>query len=366
MREPEDCSEPPQAVTAVVAHNTVASAVRVIRIDPIRLWCLCVRCLVGRWSPVRVPFAGMPGSYRSLPARLCRTVQAPGRMEGSRTSGVSNKRSIPSRSMGFNNPRVSWSEIERRLSDRGPVTPAPATPAPATPAPATRAPVAPAPATQGSSTSPVPGPGRGAHRYAELHCHSAFSFLDGASTPEELAEEAAELGLEALAITDHPGFYGVVRFAEAARTLGLPSVFGAEVTLGAAEPRQGPADPDGRHLVILARDPTGYAKLASLLSQAQMAGEKGHPRLSFADVAEAASGRARGHWAVLTGGRKGTVPAALVEGGPAVAQRELRALVAAFGAEHTFVELWDHGDHWTPPVTMRWPGWLWQRDCNRS
>ena len=246
--------------------------------------------------------------------------------------------------MGFNNPRVSWSEIERRLSDRGPVTPAPATPAPATPAPATRAPVAPAPATQGSSTSPVPGPGRGAHRYAELHCHSAFSFLDGASTPEELAEEATELGLEALAITDHHGFYGVVRFAEAARTLGLPSVFGAEVTLGAAEPRQGPADPDGRHLVILARDPTGYAKLASLLSQAQMAGEKGHPRLSFADVAEAASGRARGHWAVLTGCRKGTVPAALVEGGPAVAQRELRALVAAFGAEHTFVELWDHGD----------------------
>ena len=241
--------------------------------------------------------------------------------------------------MGFNNPRVSWSEIERRLSDRGPVTPAPATPAPVT-----RAPVAPAPATQGSSTSPVPGPGRGAHRYAELHCHSAFSFLDGASTPEELAEEATELGLEALAITDHHGFYGVVRFAEAARTLGLPSVFGAEVTLGAAEPRQGPADPDGRHLVILARDPTGYAKLASLLSQAQMAGEKGHPRLSFADVAEAASGRARGHWAVLTGCRKGTVPAALVEGGPAVAQRELRALVAAFGAEHTFVELWDHGD----------------------
>ena len=49
--------------------------------------------------------------------------------------------------------------------------------------------------------------------YAELHCHSTFSFLDGASHPEELAEEAARLGLEALAITDHDGFYGVVRFA---------------------------------------------------------------------------------------------------------------------------------------------------------
>ena len=53
--------------------------------------------------------------------------------------------------------------------------------------------------------------------YAELHCHSNFSFLDGASHPEELAEEAARLGLAALALTDHDGFYGVVRFAEAAR-----------------------------------------------------------------------------------------------------------------------------------------------------
>ena len=58
--------------------------------------------------------------------------------------------------------------------------------------------------------------------YAELHCHSNFSFLDGASHPEELAEEAARLGLAALAITDHDGFYGVVRFAEAARAVGSP------------------------------------------------------------------------------------------------------------------------------------------------
>jgi len=84
--------------------------------------------------------------------------------------------------------------------------------------------------------------------------------------------------------------------------------------------------------------------LASLLSEAQMAGEKGRPELSFAALAEAASGRARGHWAVLTGCRKGTVPAALVADGPAAAARELRSLVAAFGADHTFVELWDHGD----------------------
>ena len=180
--------------------------------------------------------------------------------------------------------------------------------------------------------------------YAELHCHSSFSFLDGASSPEALAEEATRLGLDALAITDHAGFYGVVRFAEAARELSLPTVFGAELTLNATGTRSGPADPDGAHLLVLARDTIGYARLAALLSEAQMAGEKGRPQLSFAAVAEAASGRARGHWAVLTGCRKGTVPAALVARGPSAAERELRSLVAAFGAEHTFVELWDHGD----------------------
>ena len=74
--------------------------------------------------------------------------------------------------------------------------------------------------------------------YAELHCHSNASFLDGGSHPEELAEEAARLRLEALAITDHDGMYGIVRFAEAARALGLPTVFGAELTLVPGRPRR--------------------------------------------------------------------------------------------------------------------------------
>ncbi len=274
--------------------------------------------------------------------------------------------------MGFNNPDVPWSEIERRLSDRG-----------APPGESERAGDAGGAGGQDRSAAdwwekdPMarrhreprqPGDGgdspawsrhREAYRppadlaaradriervpYAELHCHSAFSFLDGASQPEALAEEAARLDLDALAITDHHGFYGVVRFSQAARELGLPTVFGAELTLNAPEARPGPADPTGRHLLVLARDAVGYARLASLLSSAQMAGEKGRPQVSFADLAEAASGRARGHWAVLTGCRKGTVPAALVEHGPAAAERELRSLVAAFGVEHTFVELWDHG-----------------------
>src|SRR5690606_33985766 len=81
---------------------------------------------------------------------------------------------------------------------------------------------------------------RGSVPYAELHCHSHFSFLDGASGAEKLVEEAARQGLEALALTDHDGFYGVVRFAEAAREIGMPTVFGTELTLG------GPKRPDLR------------------------------------------------------------------------------------------------------------------------
>src|SRR5262245_62910525 len=96
--------------------------------------------------------------------------------------------------------------------------------------------------------------------YAELHCHSNFSFLDGASHPEELVEEAARLGLAALACTDHDGFYGVVRFAEAARPLGLPTVFGTELTLhvGPRALPPGLADPPGEHLIVLAQGTVWY------------------------------------------------------------------------------------------------------------
>ena len=112
--------------------------------------------------------------------------------------------------------------------------------------------------------------------YAELHCHSQFSFLDGACAPEVLVEEAVRLGLEALALTDHDGFYGVVRFAEAARELGLPTVFGAELTLDRSRAPVGDPDPgidDGEsHLVVLARDPRGYALLSRAISEAQLRG----------------------------------------------------------------------------------------------
>ncbi len=177
--------------------------------------------------------------------------------------------------------------------------------------------------------------------YAELHAHSGFSFLDGSSDPEELVAEAHRLGLAALALTDHHGFYGVVRFAEAARVCGLPTVFGTEVTLAPAGPRTGEPDPSGNHLIVLARDPEGYARLSTVLAEAHLeGGEKGRPIFTLEALAEAA----RDHWLVLTGCRKGAVAAALMEAGPRAASREVGRLVEAFGRSNLAVELWDHGD----------------------
>ena len=193
--------------------------------------------------------------------------------------------------MGFNNPSMPWKELERRLSN-GRALGSPSWNAGGD-GPAwsrKRQPFEPAGPTGAASRQP------GALPYAELHAHSNFSFLDGASHPEEMAEEAARLGLEALALTDHDGLYGVVRFAEAARAVGLPTVFGAELSLGIDRPQNGEADPMGRHLIVLADGPAGYAGLARAISLGQLAGEKGAPRFSVDDLAEVGSG----HWWVLT------------------------------------------------------------------
>src|SRR5438067_12881211 len=94
-------------------------------------------------------------------------------------------------------------------------------------------------------------------RYVELHCHSAYSFLDGASLPEELAVRAAELGYEALALTDHDGLYGSLEFAYAAKHFGLRPITGAELTLA-----------DRSHVTLLVETPTGYANLCRLITAA--------------------------------------------------------------------------------------------------
>src|SRR5215469_258619 len=231
--------------------------------------------------------------------------------------------------MGWNNPPVPWREFERRLTwgaggrpDQAAARPEPARPESVPPV--VRLPVADA-----------------APPWAELHCHSSYSFLDGASSPAELVHEAAERGLTALAITDHDGMYGVPQFAQAAARIrqsgvSLGTVFGAELSVYLGSPRAGVPDPAGRHLLVLARDPEGYRRLCRVISAAQLAGgEKGRPIYDEAALA----GEHDGHWVILTGCRKGAVPAALAASGPVAAARELGRLVAAFGAPNVYVEL---------------------------
>ncbi len=170
--------------------------------------------------------------------------------------------------------------------------------------------------------------------YAELHCHSNFSFLDGASHPEELVEQAARLGLDAIALTDHDGMYGVVRFAEAASELGVATVFGSELSLGLAGPQNGAADPEGTHLLLLAGDPDGYRALCRVISSAQLRGEeKGRPVYDLDEIVAETAGKV----VALTGCRKGAVRRALGGGGDPT--RELRRLTDWFGTEHVAVEL---------------------------
>ena len=186
--------------------------------------------------------------------------------------------------------------------------------------------------------------------YAELHCHTNFSFLDGASHPEELVAEAVRLGLHALAVTDHDGFYGVVRAADAARAHDLPTVVGAELSLGLPGPQQGVADPVGTHLLVLARGAAGYHRLAAAITEAQLRGEeKGRPVYDLEELAGRVAGPGAGDWLVLTGCRKGAVRTALATGGLPAAAAELDRLVALFGRDQVVVELFDHGhptDSW--------------------
>src|SRR5260370_36308914 len=168
--------------------------------------------------------------------------------------------------MGWDSPAVRWRELQRQMTGGAGGERAPGRIRPAGPGkPAPR---------------PVPADGL---PWAELHCHSSFSFLDGAATPDELVAEAARLGLETLALTDHDGMYGIPQFAQAAARLAarggrLRTVFGAELSLGLPPGPDKKPDPPGRHLLGLARDPAGHRRVGAASSGPPAAGrEEGRP-----------------------------------------------------------------------------------------
>jgi error-prone DNA polymerase len=132
--------------------------------------------------------------------------------------------------------------------------------------------------------------------YAALYCKSNFSFLEGASHPDELIEEARDLGLRALAVTDRDGVYGAVRAHVKARELGVRLLLGAEVTVAETShpppypPRQGGRDQGRGEIVLLAQDRLGYANLCRLLTAGHQGCAKGESQVTWREVCQRAEG----------------------------------------------------------------------------
>ncbi|HEX6971944.1 MAG TPA: DNA polymerase III subunit alpha, partial [Limnochordia bacterium] len=161
-------------------------------------------------------------------------------------------------------------------------------------------------------------------------CHSAYSFLDGASLPEELVLQAHALGYRALALTDHDGLYGSMAFAQEAKAWGIQPITGAEVTLELG------ADQGTKraHLTLLAESPVGYANLCRLLSHAHLSHPKGEPALDWKTLSEHTAGLI-----ALSGCRRGEIAQLIDAGREAAAVDAARRYRAAFGPANFWIEL---------------------------
>ena len=185
--------------------------------------------------------------------------------------------------------------------------------------------------------------------YVELHCHSNFSFQEGASFPHELLARAAELGYPALALTDHDNLCGAMEFARTARSLGIHPIIGAEVTLsGSARTGVRGCPPDSSssnraglasleeeyHLTLLAETRQGYANLCRLISSSHVFGERRHPQLDPRMLPEHSQGLV-----ALSGCRQGEVPKLAAEGRMEDAWEAARRHMEWFGPGNYFLEL---------------------------
>ena len=193
-----------------------------------------------------------------------------------------------------------------------------------------------------------PGPAR--QRYAELHAASSFSFLDGASDPEDLVARAVELGLPAVALVDRNGVYGAPRFFKAARAAGMKALVGAEIVLD-ERPRITPDEHAGplglvppplpagfvpSRVTLLAESRAGYRNLCRLLTRGALGKPKGSAAVTWGEIAMHAEGL---H--LLTGGDEGPLARVLTQDGPETARKLLDRTAGLF-PERLHVELQRH------------------------
>src|SRR4029077_14478082 len=153
--------------------------------------------------------------------------------------------------------------------------------------------------------------------YTELHARSAFSFLEGSSTPEELADVCARRGMSAMAVLDRDGVYGAPRFYQAAKKAQIKAHIGAEVT-----------SPEGWRYPLLVESRTGYQNLCRSITRMKLRAKKGEGHVEAADLAEMHAGLV-----CLTGGDEGPLAYALKNGGLPLAVERVRELCEIFGRE---------------------------------
>jgi error-prone DNA polymerase len=183
--------------------------------------------------------------------------------------------------------------------------------------------------------------------YIELHAHSAFSFLDGASTPMELAAAAERLGYPALALTDHDGIWGSREFAESCGGLELRAITGAELTVALGQASVGESPPLA-HLTLLVEGATGYRNLCRLLTAAHSHTRDNVPRRAEQPLAtlEQLEEHAEGLVCLSGCARDGALAGAWERGDTARGEQLGRRLLGAFGRERFRVELqrpfWRH------------------------
>jgi error-prone DNA polymerase len=168
--------------------------------------------------------------------------------------------------------------------------------------------------------------------YTELHLHTSFSFLDGASQPDEMIRRAQDLGYTSLAITDHDGLHGALEFAQLAEAAGIQPITGAEITLA-----------DGSHLTLLAETPAGYGNLCRVLTHIQHGRHPAPVTLPGDDPLDHRLNPPLGDYAegiiLLTGCRNSQLCRVVDDDNMDAAERVLRQHIAWFGRDNVFVEL---------------------------
>ena len=168
--------------------------------------------------------------------------------------------------------------------------------------------------------------------YVELHCHSNYSLLDGASHPDELVARAAELNMPALALTDHDAVYAAPSFIRTARQQGIQPILGAELTLFHDDPE------DTHHLTLLVESQAGWHNLCYLISRARADAPKGRAALPVAELNGCTTGLI-----ALSGCRRGELVAALLhDGDHKKALAAARRYARLFGRDHFWIELQRH------------------------